>query len=113
MPNTEKLTPRLAGEISTQDYTQHRLAVAAIAKAHEVINRSITDAEDPELGKLRHDIAVWHVEWWRERQLPESVEQLAIADRKAERHYQSNQAAYYKTAVAEALLDGIEITRSK
>lgn len=109
MPH-EIITPRQAAEQSAQNYTTHALAVAAVAHAQAVIDRNVAELNSPETNERHRAIAAWHFEWWSERALPENVKQLKTVNRKAERNHQKNQAAYYQAAVAEALLDGVEIS---
>lgn len=109
MSISENFTPRQAAAQSARHYQAHELAVKAVTKAREVIDKSAHDAEDVALNETRRASAAWHIEWWSSRMLPDALKQLEATDVSAARDYHSNEAAYYQAAFAEAMLDGVEI----
>ena len=109
MNTPETMTPKQAAEQSAHNYNQHRLAVAAVEKAEEVIERSATNAADVNLDDHRRALAAWHVQSWNERELPRRTQDLDTTAQKAKRDYARNKDLYHTAAIAFATLDSVEI----
>ena len=111
MDNPETMTPHKAGTESAQNLKLIRLADQALQYAHTVIERSEANAQDSSLDNHRRAIGEWHAKYWSENTLPELTNELEKLENKASRDYKKHQGAYNDAALAEALLDGVEISR--
>lgn len=111
MNSPESITPREAAHESAHNLKQVRLADQALRHALLTVEKSIANANDEALDAHRQSIGAYHSQFWGEKVIPERENDLSRAEQKASRDYQKHQGAYYQAALAEALLDGVEVSQ--
>lgn len=104
-----EFTIRQASEESGQNYQKHLRTITAVEHVEATIARSQQNTHDFTLDKHRRAIARWHVQFWTEKMLPNTLKQLKDTDKQAQKDFEKHSAEYRQAALGEAILDGVEV----